>query len=279
MSAELIWVIVAGVVAVVAVMAIASVMTLRLRRIGVVDSAWGFAYVALALAVGLTAELVGPVGLGQDGDHPDRPWLRWLVVTMVVIWGLRLGTHLGRRILASTEDDPRYENLLGGSLDEIPFSRVLTKVYALQGGIVLVVALPVFIAVSATPRWSWLVVVGVPIWLLGLIMESTADRQLAAYKANPDRPRLMTTGVWSWSRHPNYFGDTCIWWGIWLTGAATMGWPGALIGVLGPIAMTYFLVAVSGVALAEKRMAGRPGWDEYAARTSVFVPLPPRRVG
>lgn len=260
----------AAVAAVVVVMAIGAAATRRLRRIAVVDAAWGFAYVALTLSAGIAA-----AATADDGGAGHR-WIRWVVVAMVLVWGLRLGLHLARRVLASREDDPRYEEMLGGSLDEIPFGRVVLKVYVLQAAIVLVVAVPVLAVLLDEPTHVWPVVPGVVLWAVGVWLEATADRQLAAYKADPNRPPLLTTGVWSWSRHPNYFGDTCVWWGIWLASAATCGWVTALIGAVGPLAMTWFLVAVSGVRLAERRMSGRPGWTEYAARTSVFVPLPPR---
>ncbi|WP_300678265.1 DUF1295 domain-containing protein [Nocardioides sp.] len=264
-----------AVLAVVVVMGVAAGQTRRLRRIAVVDAAWGFAYVTLTVAVAVV------VVLGEDATSDSGPgvhrWLRWVVVAMVAVWGLRLGTHLWRRVVASREDDPRYEDLLGGGLDSIPFGRVLTKVYGLQAVIVLVVAVPVLVVMLAEPRHVWPAFLGVPLWALGVGLESAADRQLAAYRADPERPRLLTTGVWSWSRHPNYFGDTCVWWGIWLASAATCGWPGAVIGLVGPVVMTWFLIAVSGVRLAERRMADRPGWPAYVARTSIFVPMPPRR--
>ena len=259
--------------AVVLVMVAGAALTARIRRIAVVDAAWGFAYVALALSAGAAA-LIADDGTAESAD--GHAWVRWVVVAMVVLWGTRLGVHLGRRVLASREDDPRYEAMLGGSLDEIPFRRVLIKVYGLQAGIVAVVALPILVVMTSESVRIWPVFLGVALWAIGVGLETTADRQLAAYKADPDRPPLLTTGVWSWSRHPNYFGDTCVWWGIWLASAATCGWVGVVVGLIGPIAMTWFLTMVSGVKLSERRMAGRPGWEAYAARTSIFVPRPPR---
>lgn len=261
-------VVMTGVIAVCAVMATAAVFSWRLRRMSVVDAAWGFAYAALAIAT-----LLASIAADADGEL----WLRLLVAAMVVIWGRRLGTHLARRVLASTSDDPRYEKMLGGSVGHIPFTRVIGRVYLLQAVIVVTVALPIYVVMVSEPAWIWLAIPGVLLWAVGLLLEATADRQLADFMADPNRPKLLTTGVWSWSRHPNYFGDTCVWWGIWLTAAATCGWAGALIGAIGPIVMTGFLTAGSGVRLSENRMKGRPGWSEYAERTSIFVPWPPKR--
>ncbi|MFT4265484.1 MAG: DUF1295 domain-containing protein [Nocardioides sp.] len=268
-------IVLAGVAAVAVVMTAAAITAKRQGRVAIVDAAWGAAFVLLAVVlVGVSALL------REDSDaSPRSSWLPWLVAALVVVWGVRLTAHLVVRVLGSDHDDPRYEEMLGGKATEVPFVQIVLKVFALQGVIVLLVAAPLYVVALADVSWSWWVPVGVVVWLVGVLMESAADRQLKAYRADPDRPPLLRTGVWSWSRHPNYFGDACVWWGIWLAGGTASTWWLALITSLGPIAMTWFLTAVSGVRLAERRMAGRPGWDEYAARTSVFVPLPPRRLG
>ena len=122
---------------------------------------------------------------------------------------------------------------------------------------------------------SWVVVVGVAIWLVGIGLETVGDAQLAAYKRDPaNRGTVMDRGLWGWTRHPNYFGDACVWWGIWVIAAAA--WPGVLT-VLSPGAMTYFLAFATGARLLESEMAKRPGYPAYMERTSGFVPWPPRR--
>lgn len=260
-----------AVLAICGVMAMAAVVARIGGRVAVVDAAWGVAFAALALASSTAVELLRPGG--SVGD----PGPRWLLVAMVVLWGLRLSWHLGRRVAAGDHDDPRYEQLLGGPLAEVPFRVVVVKVFLAQGVIVLVVAAPVLTVMATATRWPWLAVPGAALWLVGVVFEALADRQLARFQRTPDRPPLLTTGVWAWSRHPNYFGDTCVWWGIWLVGGATGGPLAAALSAIGPIVMTWFLVAGSGVRLAERRMRGRPGWEEYAERTSIFIPLPPRR--
>jgi steroid 5-alpha reductase family enzyme len=114
------------------------------------------------------------------------------------------------------------------------------------------------------------------VWGVGVVFETVGDAQLAAYRRDPDRGPVMDRGLWGWTRHPNYFGDACLWWGIWLVGGAASGWLPALVTVVSPLAMTYFIRNVTGAKLLEKTMSTRPGWDAYAARVPLFFPRPPR---
>ena len=108
-----------------------------------------------------------------------------------------------------------------------------------------------------TSRWTWLVWVGVAVWLVGFLFEVVGDAQLAAYKATPreSRPPILDTGLWGWTRHPNYFGDACVWWGLWLAGALATGWLPGLLTVVAPAAMTYFIRNVTGARLLERTMS------------------------
>ena len=136
-------------------------------------------------------------------------------------------------------------------------------------------SLPVQVAAVAThPDPTWLIVMlGVLVWAFGLGFEAIGDAQLAAYKKDPDRPPVMDRGLWAWTRHPNYFGDALVWWGIWI--AASSVWP-AVLTVLSPIAMTHFIRNVTGAKLLERTMMRRPGYREYAERVPMFVPRRPR---
>jgi steroid 5-alpha reductase family enzyme len=125
--------------------------------------------------------------------------------------------------------------------------------------------------------WSPLVWLGVAVWVVGVVFESVGDAQLAAYKRDPDRGPVMDRGLWGWTRHPNYFGDACVWWGIWLAGGLASGWLPGLLTLPAPVTMTYFLVFATGARLLERTMMQRPGYPEYAARTSMIFPRPPRR--
>ena len=232
----------------------------RAGRVSVVDVTWG-----LALA---TVALVSAV-LGNALDEP-APWRRWLLVAVVGVWGLRLSWHIHRRNTGHG-DDPRYTELLGTKQ-----GGALVRVWIPQGGAIWFVSLPVQVSAVAGDGVDLVVALGVALWLLGVTFESVGDAQLAAYKNDPVRGAVMDRGLWHYTRHPNYFGDACVWWGIWTIVASA--WPGALT-VPAPAVMTYFLVYVTGAKLLEETMMKRPGYPEYAARTSMFVPLPPKKEG
>lgn len=251
-----------------AVMTLAALRARQLGRVAVVDVAWGMGFVAVAVV--MTA-----VGIATEGNGPRR----WVVLVMVGAWGLRLAWHIRRRALGDHQgkEDPRYETLLGGSLAEVGMGVAVRKVFLVQGFAVWFISLPLQVA-AATDVASWAVVaLGVAVWVLGWVFETVGDAQLAAYKADPDRGPVMDRGLWAWTRHPNYFGDACIWWGLFLVGSAASGWWG-LLAVVSPLAMTYFLLYATGARLLERTMMQRPGYPEYAERTSMFVPRPPRRV-
>lgn len=256
----------AGVVLVMAAGAVAS----RVRdTFAIVDVAWPVAFgvgMAAAAAVGLAGDL-------------GEAWRTVLALVLVLGWSSRLASHLGARTFAADEDDPRYLEYMGGSARQVPFVALLTKVYGLQAVLVLVVGYAVFASASLSVRWPAVAVVGAVVAVAGVVFEAIADRQLAAYRATPKQERepVLSSGVWSWSRHPNYFGEAVTWWGIWLVAGAASGWAPLLWTLPAPIVLTAIVTVVSGVRIAERRMRGRAGWDEYAARTSVFVPLPPRR--
>jgi len=239
-------------------MVLTAVAARRAGRVSVVDVTWGLALAAIAVAAAV-------VGTGT-------PWRRWLVAALVLVWGARLSRHIFGRSRGSGED-PRYARLLDGG----GFRAAVRKVYVVQGLAICLVSLPVMAAAHWDVAATWLVWVGVVVWAVGVVFEAVGDAQLASYKKDPDRPPVLDRGLWGWTRHPNYFGDACLWWGIWLVGGAASGWWPALVTVLSPLAMTHFLRNVTGAKLLEQTMSERPGWDAYAARVPLFVPRPPRR--
>ena len=247
-------------------MTITALVARRLGRVSVVDVTWGLLLVAAALACALLAD--------------EDAWRSWLLAALVAVWGGRLAWHIYRRSKGHGED-PRYEKLLGGPLNEGHFGLAVRKVFVVQGVAVWLISLPLMAAAVADVRWTWLVWVGACLWVVGMVFESVGDAQLAAYRSQPrdQRPQVLDTGLWRFTRHPNYFGDACVWWGIWLAGGLASGWVAALVTVLAPIAMTYFLAFATGARLLEQTMMQRPGYAEYAARTSMFVPLPPKQLG
>ena len=259
----------AAVVAALAVMAATGVVARRQDRIAVVDVAWGFGFVLIALACAVVAT-------AADAGDALRTWF---LVAIVAVWGLRLSGHLYRRSSGHRDEDPRYLELLGGRVSEVGLGVVVRKVLAVQGLAMVFVALPVAVGVVRPVEWWPLVVVGGAVWLVGLVFEAVGDAQLAAYRARPRsaRPPVLDTGLWAWTRHPNYFGDACVWWGVWLAGGLASGWVVGLATVIAPLAMTWSLSETTGAKLLEKTMMQRPGYRTYAARTPRFLPRPPRR--
>lgn len=242
-----------------AVMGGAWVVSVPLRDASVADIAWGPCFAAIAwitLAIG-------------DGDGGRK----MLLALLVSVWAARLAAHLAWR---HDGEDPRYVAMRRRHGDS--FARTsLLRVFVTQAAVAWVVSLPIQVAVTdPTPgAFGALTLIGLAVYTVGLAMESFADAQLERFKRNPlNENAVLGGGLWRWSRHPNYFGDACVWWGIWLIALETGS---AWWTAVGPALMTFLLVRVSGVALTERTIADRrPGYDEYVQRTSAFVPLPPR---
>ena len=244
-------------------MAVTLAVALRLRLLRVVDVSWGVGF-------GVVAVVAYVVALGSDAD----PVARRVIVALVLLWSARLALHLLVRNRELPED-PRYAELV----EDAPGSTAavaVRKVFLPQGVAMLVVSLPIQVGMYATDLIVPLAVAGVVVWAVGLFFEAVGDRQLARFKADPaNKGQVMDRGLWSWTRHPNYFGDACVWWGIWLVAASS--WWG-LATVISPALMTWTLVRNTGKATLERSMSrSKPGYADYVRRTSGFVPLPPRR--
>jgi steroid 5-alpha reductase family enzyme len=248
----------ASAAALVVVFAVTFGIARRIGRYNVVDVAWGLGFIAVAAVAAI---------LGH-GD-PSR---RWLLLVLVAIWALRLSSHIQRRS-AGKGEDPRYADLLR----DAGVGQVIRKVFAVQGFAIWFISLPLQLSAVCGPTPRPLLAVtaaGILVWMAGLGFEAVGDRQLRVFKADPAHSGVvMDRGLWAWTRHPNYFGDATVWWGLWLITIA--GWR-SLTTVLSPTLMTYFLVWVTGARLTEKYMKGRPGFAEYQQRTSFFIPRPPR---
>ncbi|MFR9799141.1 DUF1295 domain-containing protein [Streptomyces sp. MS06] len=227
----------------------------------IVDIAWGVAFTAVAA-----------VTFAASAGHGD-PVRRTLVTVLTAVWGLRLAVHIARRGRGHGED-PRYEAMLAKAPGN-PNAYALRMVYLLQAALVWLVSLPVQAAQYVPGRPSALAWAGVALWAVGLCFEAVGDAQLARFKAAPaNRGRIMDRGLWSWTRHPNYFGDFCVWWGLFLLACDDA--PAAAVSVVSPVVMSLLLTKGSGKRLLERHMRDRPGYAAYAARTSGFLPRPPR---
>lgn len=234
----------------------------------VVDIVWGpgFAVVALVayLVAAGTAEGVG---------------LRSTVLLVVVAaWGLRLGGHIFLRSRGKGED-PRYVDIMAEATGD-PRLHAFRKVYLTQAAVMWVVSLPVQVGMSATGGGAVvgvLVVLGVAVWLVGFVFETVGDLQLTRFKADSaNKGTVLDSGLWRYTRHPNYFGDVCVWWGIFLVSLAS---PWVLVTAVGPLLMTRLLTKTTGKELLEKHLSSRAGYAEYVERTSGFLPLPPGSKG
>ncbi len=245
---------------IVALMLAVWVLSLVLRDASIVDIVWGLGFVVVAWVSRFTA----------DGYEPRQN----LLVALTTVWGLRLAAYLAWRNIGKGED-PRYVAMRHHWGPRFPVISLVT-VFLLQGVLMWIVSLPVQIGQVPDERGAFvaMVAVGSAVWAVGMAFETVGDVQLARFKADPGSAgQVMDRGLWRYTRHPNYFGDFCVWWGIFLVAASTA--PG-LIAVAGPIVMSILLLRVSGVALLERSIGKRrPGYAEYAARTSAFFPRPP----
>jgi steroid 5-alpha reductase family enzyme len=254
---------VVGLVTVAAVMGVTMWYSIRKQKLTVVDTAWGLGFIAVAIASLFVA------GYGEGMPGPQA-----FLFLLVLIWGARLAFHLQRRN-ADLPEDPRYQKLAesdGGSFADV----ALRRVFLPQGVAMWFVATPVMVGMNNEDTGTVQAWLGLAVWAVGMFFETVGDYQLARFKKDPDnRGTVMDRGLWKYTRHPNYFGDACVWWGIWIVAASS--WAG-LVTIVGPIAMTVFLTKVTGAALAEKGMReSKPGYEDYVRRTSGFIPRPPRR--
>ena len=244
----------------------AAVMALSLgvRNHSLIDIFWGPGFVLVAA--------ISYLASAESGGDPAR---RAVVLALTAIWGLRLALHIGVRNIGHGQDE-RYTAILGRAHGNM-VGYLLRTVYGPQAVILFIVSLPVQIAMYERRPLGVLGLIGVAVWAVGFLFEAVGDFQLRRFKQDPaNTGRIMDRGLWAWTRHPNYFGDCCVWAGLWLL---ALGHPVGLLTVVSPVLMSFFLVKVSGKALLERNMRRSRGaaYDDYVARTSGFLPRPPRK--
>jgi steroid 5-alpha reductase family enzyme len=231
-------------------------------RYDTVDTVWGPGFAVVAV-----------VAFGCSSGHGDLV-ARLLSTVLTFVWGVRLGVHIHRRNRGKPED-PRYTELLakGGAR---PRTRMYVRVYLTQAVLLWLVSLPVQVGQFGSGP-GLVGYVGVVVWAVGLTFEAVGDQQLSAFRADPaNKGEVLNTGLWRYTRHPNYFGDACVWWGLYLL--ACHSWLGAAT-IIAPLVMTGLLVKGTGKPLLEKGMADRrPGYADYVRSTSGFFPLPPKAI-
>lgn len=235
------------------------VVSLIKKRNDVADVAWGLGFVLMAWTSYLLSGTAGVRGL--------------IVCTLVSIWGLRLAWHIQRRHTGKPEDY-RYQ-AWRTEWGKWFYLRSYGQIYLLQGALLFFVVTPVLLINSSIASALGLLdAFGIVVWLIGFFFESVGDAQLARFIRNPEnKGKLMQSGLWAYTRHPNYFGEVTQWWGLWIIALSTpLGW----IGLIGPLTITFLILKVSGIPLLEKKMEENPSFAEYKRRVSVFIPLPPR---
>lgn len=250
-----------GLVAAAVFMSVMFVVGHRMKRYDIVDVAWGLTFIVISL-----------VSLAMNQANLTSIALYCLVA----IWGVRLSTHIYRRFRAAPHEDKRYVELRKKWRSSNVPAAIYSRIYLVQAVLATIVCLPVLVVHAAQmdvqPIYLW---TGLLVWAVGFTFEAVGDYQLRSFLQHPQpKGGLMTSGLWKYSRHPNYFGELVQWWGI---GVIALGVPYGWIGLVGPAMISYLIVFVSGVPPVERAFEGRPGWAEYKARTSVLIPLPVRK--
>lgn len=241
-------------------------ISVRIGDVSFIDAFWAGGMVILSWTSWYLSDAAGPRST--------------LILALVTIWGLRLSGHLYYRWRA-TGVDPRYPKIMGGVMEARGWSwskTALIMVFLMQAPLLFITCLPAQLGIMSGGTIGIIAFAGAAIAITGTAFETIGDAQLTAFRADPaNKGKVLDTGLWRYTRHPNYFGDFCTWWGIWLVAAD--GQPTiAAASIIGPIFLSFTLMKWSGAPLLERGLKkSRPGYADYIARTSAFFPWPPRR--
>ncbi|MCB9813281.1 MAG: DUF1295 domain-containing protein [Pseudomonadales bacterium] len=218
-------------------------ISLYKKRNDIVDVAWGLGFILITFL-----------------NLIFNPNIKLLIsLCLITIWGIRLATHIYQRN-KNKKEDPRYKKLRKNSY---------LKVFLIQGIFMWLISLPITNSIGVL---SWFNLIGIAIWSLGFYFESRADNELKTFINNKNnRGKILQTGLWALSRHPNYFGEVTIWWGIWFLNFNSNWWT-----IIGPLTITFLILKVSGIPLIEKRYEGNKEYEKYKKRVPVFIPKWPK---
>ena len=235
-------------------------IALAKKRNDVADVAWGPGFILTAF-----------ISLLMAGSFSDRALI---TTAMVFLWGIRLAVHIGNRHVGKPED-ARYAQWRK-EWGKTFLLRTFLQVFMLQGVLLFLVAAPIIVINTAPPsQISVLDILGICIWILGFTFETVSDWQLAQFFKIPSKKGgVMTTGLWRYSRHPNYFGEVTLWWGIYIIALSV---PNGWMSIIGPLTITFLILKVSGIPMLEEGFRDNPDFQQYKERTSIFIPLPPRK--
>ena len=234
-------------------------LSIPMRNVAIVDSLWSLMFFAAGVMYGLAAD-------------PRAPRLS-IVLWMLVLWSFRLSFYITRRSAGKGEDH-RYQAIRARNEPGFKW-KSLYLVFWLQALLAWVISLPILGAFASNRPIGLLDWAGLLLWIAGFIFEAVGDLQLARFKKNPaNAGKVMDRGLWRYTRHPNYFGEFCIWWGFWLIALSAGAW----WSIVGPLLISYLLLKVSGVTLLEKDIGNRrPRYADYVLKTNAFFPGPPRK--
>lgn len=238
---------------------------IKLKNQSIIDIYWGPGFVVAAIVSYLMSS-------GGDGDDTRR----LVVLALTAVWGLRLGLYIGNRNRGHGEDR-RYTSMMRQHTSGSLIVFLIRRIYGMQGALIVVVSLPVQFAMYQERSIGVIGAIGIVLWAIGLFFEAVGDWQLARFKSDPSNEgKIMDRGLWGWTRHPNYFGDSVVWVGLFLL---ALGAPWGVAAIVSPVVMTRLLVNYSGKAVLERGMRRRRGeaYDVYVAQTSGFFPMPPKR--
>lgn len=241
------------------------------HRHATIDVFWGAGFVVVYLESLLAAHHPAVVVTNVAPSNSDA---RYFVLAFVALWGLRLALHLALRQRGAKEDT-RYVFIMKGARGRNETLYALRMIYGLQGVLLWFVSIPLQWTAFRT-HFDWLLVPGLVLVTIGILFEATGDEQLRVFVNDPTtKGTTLNSGLWRYTRHPNYFGDCVVWSGFYVV-ACSSGW--GFLTILSPIAMIYLLTSLSGKPMLERKLTKtRAGYDEYVATTSSFIPWPPKR--
>ncbi len=233
-------------------------ISVPLKNVAIVDVLWSLLFLLAGLTYGLSVDIAGP--------HTS------LVLLLLAVWSLRLALHIAIRSWGHGEDR-RYQAIRARNEPNFA-AKSLYLVFWLQALLAWVISLPLLGAIASPAPLNWLTYLGALLWTVGLVFEAGGDWQLTRFKANPaNKGTVLDSGLWRYTRHPNYFGDFCVWWGFYLIALGAGAW----WSLPAPLLMSVLLMRVSGVTLLEKDIGERrPGYEDYIRRTNAFFPGPRR---
>lgn len=259
MTPDLFFVAAAGLLGTMLAMTLLWTVSVRIGDVSIVDVFWGPGFA-----------LAGTTYLIVDGSFSTRGIL---AIVLVTLWAVRLGYHLLIRNLAADEEDARYQAMRAPHGDRYWWVSLFT-VFWLQAVLLWIISAPLLGSVRSDAALGLLDMVGTVIFATGLTIETLADLQLKRFKAAPaNRGEVLDSGLWRYSRHPNYFGDFVVWWGLYVVALAGGAWWSAF----GPALISFLLLKVSGVTMLERSLKKtKPKYEEYVRRTSAFVLWPPK---